>query len=391
MMTHMNKAMDRSAEAGLHRVRNQSGTERISTHVRGVPKGPRNVQNREVKPGMQKALNGMNMSPVAHSPQNTMMSNGQQGQPMMSMTPQQQMEFMAVMEQQARMMAQFMPGMVQPAVNPAFQQPGTQQNGQGKSLFDRVESGRGRGGRGRGRGGFQSGPPRNGSMSQNEPSVESAGGTDPKTEETPSSSMEVEQSSQPSKLGDPTTTMCRFNLRCINKDCPYVHQSPAAAEGTAVDMNNACTFGVTCKNTKCVGKHPSPALIKAHQSQELCKFFPNCSNPNCGFKHPTTPLCRNGGDCKIEGCIFTHLQTPCRFKPCLNARCPYKHEEGQRGGAAASHVWTKDQPSQPQSQEHVSERKFVTEGEEELIKPEPEQGEEASSSVGPGAAEAVAT
>ena len=78
----------------------------------------------------------------------------------------------------------------------------------------------------------------------------------------------------------------------------------------------------------------------------------------------------------MEGCPFTHLQTACRFKPCLSARCPYKHEDGQRAGVAASHVWTKDHGPEPNSQQHVSERKFVTEGEVELIKPDAAEGEE---------------
>jgi hypothetical protein len=48
----------------------------------------------------------------------------------MQMTPQQQMQLFAMYEEQARMMSQilspqqqqmFMPGMTQPAINPAFQ------------------------------------------------------------------------------------------------------------------------------------------------------------------------------------------------------------------------------------------------------------------------------
>ena len=357
---------DRPADAALHRIRGQAGTERIG-HRRGVPQGPRNIQNREVRPGLQKALNGMTGSPSTQHAQPGMVPNGQQGQPMI--TPQQQMEFMAMMEEQARMMAQ----LIENGGAAGFQANGAQANGQGKSLFDRVESGRGRGGRGRGRGGFQNGPQRGGLSQQNTQSTENGVAPEVKPEETPSSSMEVEGSSQQPKLNDPASTMCRFNVRCINKDCPYVHQSPAAQDGVTVDMNTTCTFGVACKNSHCSGKHPSPALIKAHQAQEVCKFWPKCTNPSCGFKHPSQPPCRNGGDCTVEGCPFTHLQTACRFKPCLSARCPYKHEDGQRGGAAASHVWTKEHGQEPQSQQHVSERKFVTEGEEELVKPDPEE------------------
>ena len=79
---------------------------------------------------MQKALNSMGMTGPGPAPgmANGMMQNGaQQGQTsLMPISPQQQMEFMAMMEQQARMMAQFMPGMMQQqAVNPAFPQNGT--------------------------------------------------------------------------------------------------------------------------------------------------------------------------------------------------------------------------------------------------------------------------
>ena len=375
MMGQLNKAMDRSGDSVLHRVRGQSGTERINSHLRGAPRGPRNAQT--VRPGVQKALNGMGITssgPVSGMANGMMQSGTQQAQtPMMPITPQQQMEFMAMMEQQARMMAQFMPGiMQQPAINPAFQQNGAQQpNGQGRSMFDRVEPGPGRG-RGRGRGSFQNGAPRKGSTRSND-TQDTTMTTDTKSEDGPSSSMEVEQSSQPVTAADPSTTMCHYNLRCTNKDCKYVHQSPAAPPGTTVDMSDTCTFGAACKNAKCVGRHPSPAQIKAHQADEQCKFHPYCTNPNCPFKHPTMPMCRNGADCKVEHCKFTHLQTPCKFNPCMNARCPFKHVEGQRG-SYADKVWTANDAEQKKEESnHVSERykEFNVDGEEELIKPDP--------------------
>jgi hypothetical protein len=196
---------------------------------------------------------------------------------------------------------------------------------------------------------------------------------------TDGASMETDQPAEGErKPQDPSTSMCHFNLRCTNRDCPYVHQSPAAPEGTAVDMSDTCTFGAACKNVKCVGKHPSPAQIKAFQSQELCKFFPNCTKPNCPFKHPTMPVCRFGANCKTPNCQFTHLQIPCRFNPCTNMRCPYKHEPGQQKLATfADYSWTPDKPTaEGAAGEHVSNRKFVDEqaGEEELVKPEDTEG-----------------
>lgn len=128
MIGQLSKAMDRSNETSLHRVRPQQGTERINTHGRQTPKGPRSDPPR----GPRMQPNGRPMGG-----QNANMANGG----MMQMTPQQQMQLMAMFEQQAQMMAQIMPpqmqGMVQPAINPAFQNGGGQP--QGRSLFDRVE------------------------------------------------------------------------------------------------------------------------------------------------------------------------------------------------------------------------------------------------------------
>lgn len=340
--------------------------------MRGAPKGPRNVQNRDVRPGMQKALNGLGMP--GHPLQNPMMMNGaQQGQPMMQMTPQQQMEFMAMMEQQTRMLAQFT-GMMPGSPNNAFAQGGSQQNGQGRSLFDRVEPGRGRGGaRGRGRGGISANghPKTAGKPGDNDTAMD----TDAQSSIADAGSMDVEQSGEGErKHQDPANTMCHFNLRCTNKDCIYVHQSPAAPEGTTIDMADTCSFGAACKNAKCVGKHPSPSQIKSFQTQELCKFFPNCTKSNCPFKHPTAPVCRFGANCKTPNCQFTHLQIACRFNPCTNLRCPYKHEAGQQKLTSfADYSWTPDKQSeQDAGKEHVSDRRFVDDqaGEEELIKAE---------------------
>ena len=373
MMGQLNKAMDRSSEAALHRVR---GNDRINSHLRGAPKGPRNTLNRDVKLGVQKTMNGMGMGAQAPVMPTAMMQSPPPGQqPMMPMSPQQQFELMAMMEQQARMMAQFMPGMMQQqAPNPALQQP----NSQGRSLFERVEVAPGRGRASRGRGGeHQTGAGRQDRRPSDKEDPTTAG------EDAPTSSMEVEQpSSQPATTtpssGDPSTTMCRYNLRCTNRDCPYVHQSPAAPANTTVDMSDTCTFGAACKSSKCVARHPSPALKQAHQAEELCKFWPYCSNPICPFKHPSMPMCRNGANCTVPHCKFTHLQTACKFNPCMNARCPYKHVDGQRA-AFQDKVWVREardgdaEGNTNGNAEHVSERKFAVEGEEELVRPEMEE------------------
>lgn len=285
---------------------------------------------------------------------------GGPGGNMMPMNPQQQMQMMALLEEQARMMAQFVPGMVPPAINPAFQNGGNPQAQQGRSLFERVER--------------QQPRPQNGNFAgranSNGISVQKPNeqDTDMSTEmdiKPDSSGMEVDGSS--TEPGP--DTVCRFNLKCTRKDCQFAHQSPAAPEGVPVDVTDHCPFGAACKNRKCLGRHPSPAQKSVHQSEELCRFYPNCTNPNCSFKHPSMPMCRNGADCTVSGCKFTHLQIPCKFTPCLNRSCQYKHAEGQRG-AFTDKVWTADSADGKEST-HVSERKFTTDddGEEELIKP----------------------
>jgi hypothetical protein len=176
---------------------------------------------------------------------------------------------------------------------------------------------------------------------------------------------DVDMSGAKREPPNPDDTVCRFNLRCQNKDCKFAHQSPAAPPGATIDIKDVCTFGVACKNRKCVGRHPSPATKMAHQSEQDCKFFPNCANPHCTFRHPTMPACRNGGECKVASCKFTHVKTPCKFHPCTNRACPFMHEEGQRG-TFQDKVWTaEDGPK-----EHVSERKFVSDGgAEDLVLP----------------------
>ncbi|KAL4877573.1 Protoporphyrinogen oxidase [Aspergillus karnatakaensis] len=316
MLNQINRSLER--DNGLHRIRDQTGSGRINSHGRAGSRGGRFNQNGNGRMygGRQQGGMGMGNNPMAGGPGN-----------LMNMNPNDQMHLMSLLEEQARMMAQFMPGFVSPAINPAFQQPGS-----GRSLSDRVERPRG----GRQQGGFGNRKPQNSTNTDN-------GGQD---ESNPDS-------------------VCHFNLRCTRKDCPFAHQSPAAPEGTPIDVSDHCSFGAACKNRKCSGRHPSPAVRSAHQAEELCRFFPHCTNPNCHFKHPSMPLCRNGADCTTEGCKFTHLQIACKFNPCLNPNCTYKHAEGQRG-SFPDKVWTPGSNKAP-----ISERKFVNDEEapEELIKP----------------------
>ncbi|KAL4940315.1 hypothetical protein BDV06DRAFT_196914 [Aspergillus oleicola] len=325
MLNQINRNLDRG-DSGLHRIRDQSGSGRINSHARGASRGGRFAQNGNGRFGGRQ-MGGMGMG-------NSQMG-GAAGN-VMNMNPNDQMHLMSLLEEQARMMAQFMPGFVSPAINPAFQQGGPQ-----RSLSDRVE--RPRGPRQQGFSGTR-GDPKNTDVDMDAGLDQAAqnGGNDESNTDSP----------------------CHFNLRCTRKDCPYAHQSPAAPEGTPIDVSDHCSFGAACKNRKCTGRHPSPAVKSAHQAEAVCRFFPNCTNPNCHFKHPSMPLCRNGADCTTPDCKFTHLQIACKFNPCLNPTCPYKHAEGQRG-VFSDKVWTAE------SKPHVSERKFVNDEDapEELIKP----------------------
>ncbi len=373
--------MDRSGDAALHRVRSQQGTERINMHSRQPPKGPRNEQGRPHRP----QLNGRQMGMP-----NGGVPNGGAGMVGMPMTPQQQMQLFAMYEEQARVMSQifspqqqqlFMPGIPQPAFNHSFQNGLLPQPLQtGRSLFDRVE-----GTPQRQNGNFGRHPQQNGGHGGNNrsgaPPAEAAAKIHQiSTNGDMSSPMEIE-SSQTNQHEPSPDTICKFNLLCTKKDCPFAHQSSAAPPGITIDVSDHCPFGAACKNRKCVARHPSPAQKVTYQVEQDCKFFPNCANPACPFRHPAMPMCRNGADCKREGCKFTHIKIMCKFNPCLNAACVYKHIEGQKRGVFDDKVWVAEGA---QDKGHVSERKFVDDEtlEEELIVPENPALGSHSSSVG---------
>ncbi|MCJ1474141.1 hypothetical protein MMC13_002799 [Lambiella insularis] len=359
LMGQLSKAMDRSSDAILHRVRPQQGTERIGAPNRQPPKGPRGdgMKIRGVHAGVPTG--------PSHGPPNRGPAAA-----LMQMSPQQQMQLFAMYEQQARMMTEILnpqqQQMLMPAINPAFRNGIPKQPTQpSRSLFERIER------KPQQRNGVHHNHrvPMSGVGPQNGTTFISKAHTDVDMGNNDlTSSMEVESSQTASTEPSPDT-ICKFNLKCTKPDCIYAHQSPAAPPDTAIDASDHCSFGAACKNRKCVARHPSPAQKITHQSEQDCKFFPNCTNPGCPFRHPTMPMCRNGADCTREGCKFTHVRTKCRFNPCLNASCVYKHEEGQKRGKFDDKVWQADGS---QEREHVSERKFVVDdeaGEEELIVP----------------------
>lgn len=370
LLGHLSRAMDRSGDAVLHRVRPQQGTERVNSHSREPPKGPRSGPGRAGRTVNGRGAGVMHPGGMPGHGTNAGLAN---------MTPQQQMQLFAMYEEQARMMSQILspqqqqqmfmpPGTNAPMMNggfgtgfPQHQQHQQQQRQQPtRSLFERVDHNAPRQHNGPdrrlnpGAGKFQ--------PTQGGPHQGSEGGD-------ASSSMDVE-SKQPPSDAQIADTVCKWNLACTKADCPYAHQSPAAPPGTTIDVSDHCSFGAACKNRKCVARHPSPAIKISHQSEQDCKYYPNCTNPACPFRHPTTPLCRNGADCTRPGCTFTHVKTVCKFNPCLNQACAFKHVEGQRRGKFDDRVWSADWSNKEEGS-HVSERKFVdeSEAEEELIIP----------------------
>ncbi|KAF1836506.1 hypothetical protein BDW02DRAFT_545857 [Decorospora gaudefroyi] len=367
MLNQLNKNMDRN-DATLHRVRGAGGgIGRVNAHAREPPKGPRgqNVSrgieamtngrgmtnaNMNMGQGNMNAMNGMPMGGMPGMPMPGM--GGQNGMPGVGLNPQQQMALMQMYEQQAQMLQQIFSGATPTAfVNPNFNQ--NNRNGPKKSLHQRIDRSH-QGGRG---------------LNANAKPFAKKEGEDETMADGPSgengSGMDVEL---PSGRPDPSSTMCKYNLRCTNPDCHFVHQSPVAVSNTPVDMNDSCDYGAACKNKKCVGKHPSPAQRQKFQSEQECVFWPNCRDTStCPYKHPAAKPCHNGADCTVEGCKFGHSTIMCKYNPCLNPRCLYKHAPGQKKNN--TNVWVA-----PKEGDHVSERKFVDEErKEELILPAKDQ------------------
>ncbi|KXX82838.1 Nuclear polyadenylated RNA-binding protein nab2 [Madurella mycetomatis] len=350
MMGQINRALDRTHDSVLHRVRPQSGNERIG---RGPPAGPRMGVGRQPRTANARAANiaaGLaNMGSMPGGPPAAM--NGMGGMNPANGVGYMQPDIYAMMEQQNRMLQQMQQQLIM-----------QQQNGMGP------HGGHGHGNRGGRPNHFRRGGAHNqhnGHAQQQQQQQHAEAGH----AQGPPQGEDTEMGQAKREAPNPDETICRFNLRCQNKDCKFAHQSPAAPPGITIDLKDICSYGAACKNRKCVGRHPSPATKTVHQGEQDCKFFPNCANPHCPFRHPTMPACRNGGECKVPNCKFTHVKTPCKYHPCTNRNCPFMHEEGQRG-TFQDKVWT----AEDAAKEHVSERKFVNEnGNEDLVLPGTEE------------------
>ncbi|KAI7639405.1 hypothetical protein KC322_g20928, partial [Hortaea werneckii] len=162
MLGQMNRNMDRTPDDPLRRIKGAaSGAGRIDAHAARAPRGPRggNVAN-----GVQRMMNGRGGAAMAGQ-MNPMMPQGQSG-PMGGMDAGTQMQFMQMMEMQAQMMAQMMGGK-------------------------------------RGGGKFQGKEKKEG------------------TEDGEDTAMSLDKPLTDTDRSPPFSTMCKFNHKCLNPECPF--------------------------------------------------------------------------------------------------------------------------------------------------------------------------
>lgn len=314
MLNQLNRNLDRSElPDNLRRIKGAAGGVgggRINSHSSrdAAPRGPKH----SIARGVGRMLNGGRGGP-------------QNGMGMMGAAPgvdsQQQMQFMQMMEMQANMFQQ----MLQAIPNGAGGPNGGRGGARGRGT---------RGGARGGRGGQQQAPTLHavdGKMPDGAlPSGPHAGGAD---------GMDVDGDENG---GGKFSSPCRFDLSCTNPACGFAHRGPRTTLETVptLDMTATCSYAGKCTNKSCTARHPSPASAKPGAIPVPCKFYPNCQNAQCPFTHPNVRPCKNGGDCTTPGCTFGHSTIVCRYNPCLNQNCPYKHEAGQKRGKFEDKVWT---------------------------------------------------
>lgn len=358
MLGQMNRQMDRTTDLpdNLRRIKGASGiaSGRINSHSSrdGPPRGPRGSS---VANGVQRMMNG---GRGGHQNNMGAMPNPMMGGPA---NPQQQMQFMQMMEMQTNMMAQLIASGQVPNMNGNFQH--NQRGGRG-------------GQRGGARGGHKQLHAVNGKMPD--------GALPGSNTNTGGSGMDID--GDEANHGDKFSTSCRFNLSCSNPICGFAHQSPAAPPNAPVDMSDTCTHGAACTNHKCSGRHPSPAQRSGgsgggqNTKQEVdCKFYPNCtSGAKCPFRHPTEKPCKFGGDCTNPSCKFAHPKIMCRYNPCLNPSCMFKHADGQKRGKFEDKVWTSngEDGSNGKADRFADFAKQTENGEEELVLPGQNDGQQ---------------
>jgi len=322
LFNQLAKAMDRTAPSDpLHRVRPQAG----GIERRDPPKGPSRGMMRGGQMGRQ---NG----PARQNGRN---GNAPPTSGFTALTPQQQMQFYHLYQQQSQVMAPFMGGPPPPHMGPVGHHPHhphhqhqmpingpmnghvngpvngpmngpmgmppmmgrgpmmdnpygnnfSQPRRVGGSLFERIQA-----------------PPDNkfnhgnkshhhkdnGSSEMDTGEDASAlGGRAP----TPTAGDAPPSSSMDQSSDKPLDEVpCKFAANCTKPECPFAHPTPAAIPGKPVAFvsGEKCSFGAGCRNRKCTGSHPSPAasavIARPVKIDAECKFYPNCTNPTCPFK-----------------------------------------------------------------------------------------------------------
>lgn len=285
LINQLSKAMERKPQDVLHRVRTQPA-ERVDKFKREPPRGPARPNGPRHNPNM----------PTGLLPNNRHQGGRMNGRPGFgppmpnNVSPQQQMAFYQMYQQQSQMIAPYnngpqqtapgFPGPPRPGMNHRGMPQGPGMTGEdaysnnlsqpqragGGSLFDRIQA-----------------PP---DMSTREVSVMEAEGTEDSWNGSHKSDSKLEE------------VPCKFGTGCTKAECPFGHPTPATPAGRPTQYINGekCPFGIGCKNKKCTGSHPSPASIPGHyggrpkQVEADCKFFPNCTNPNCPFKQSVPPV-----------------------------------------------------------------------------------------------------
>ncbi len=222
MLGNINRAMDRTHD-NLHRVQNHSGVSRISRTPPTGPRGaggrhPRNANGRasNLAAGLANMAAGFGgpgaMNPVMNGMPpmngNFMMGNGQT-------------ELLAMMEQQGRMIQEMQNQLMFQHQNGGNNRGGGH-NARGRSLFERTS--RPQGNR---RGGAQ-----HQFNNQSETKTEADG-----------QSEDVDMGQGKAESANPEETVCKWNLRCTNKECKFAHQSPAAPPGVTVDVKDVYVRG----------------------------------------------------------------------------------------------------------------------------------------------------
>lgn len=304
--------MERKLDDPLHRVRPNQEKFKNQQH----PKGPGGTRLNGFRHNNGLMHNGGHMNPRGGMHQNRMNGGRPFNNPNPSMlanlTPQQQLAFYQMYQQQSQVIAPFAngPGPVNVPQFPHGQMGGPQHRNHNhnhthnrnmppmrvnEDAYSNNFSQPQRIGGGPGGGG----PSGSGSLFeriQSPPDLSIAGAT--------GVDDGADESTKSDKLEE---VPCKFGTGCTKVECAFGHPTPAQLGGktTHYVSGEKCPYGNLCKNRKCTGSHPSPASVpnfhlRPKQIEQDCKYFPNCTNPVCPFKQYVTPPSPAG----MIGCVW---------------------------------------------------------------------------------------